>query len=59
MYFVNTDYLHLCVHTDRNFKVGDSRKVENADYTVTPVWMAGQLTMSNRARQGVLAGNAA
>ncbi len=58
-YFVNSDYLYLQCHPSREFTVGETRKVENADYDVVPVWFAGNLTCSNRARQGVLAGTSA
>lgn len=54
MYFLNTDYLYMQVSPKREFKVGKERKVENADYTVIPVFFAGNLTCSNRARQGVI-----
>ena len=56
MYFQNTDYLYVQVASGKKFTVGDSRKVTNADYEVVPVWLAGNLTCSNRARQGVIIG---
>ena len=54
MYFMNTDYLYMQHSPKREFTVGKERVVENADYTVVPVWFAGNLTCSNRARQGVI-----
>ena len=54
MYFLNTDYLYMQVSPKREFKVGKERKIENGDYTVIPVFFAGNLTVSNRARQGVI-----
>lgn len=56
MYFMNTDYLYVQCSPKRKFTVGQERKVTNADYTVIPVWLAGNLTCSNRARQGVIIG---
>lgn len=54
MYFLNTNYLCLRCHPDRKFKPGDARKIQNADYDVVPVFMAGNLTVSNRSLQGVI-----
>jgi hypothetical protein len=59
MYFINSDYLYMQCTPKRKFTVGKSREVTNADYTVVPVWLMGNLTMSNRARQGVIVGNIA
>lgn len=56
MYFVNTNYLYMQCTPKREFSVGKSRTVENADYDVVPVWFMGNLTCSNRARQGVITG---
>ena len=58
MYFVNCDYLYLQCAKQRKFSVGKTRTVENADYTATPIWLMGNLTCSNRARQGVIFGAA-
>lgn len=56
MYFLNTDYLYVQCSSKRKFTVGKERAVTNADYTVVPVWLAGNFTASNRARQGVIIG---
>ena len=57
MYFCNTDYLYMQCTPKREFTVGKTRIVENADYEVVPVWFMGNLTCSNRARQGVIVGS--
>ena len=57
MYFVNTDYLELCCPSNQKFTVGKPRTVTNAFYDVIPVLFAGNLTCSNRERQGVIIGS--
>lgn len=55
MYFLNTDYLYLRPHKDRNFKViGGDRMAVNQDAIYKIIGWAGNLTMSNAALQGVL-----
>jgi hypothetical protein len=54
MYFLNTRYLYMQHAPGRMFTVGKERIIENADYRAIPVWLAGNLTCSNRARQGVI-----
>ena len=54
MYFLDTDSLSFRYFTDRWFDVGDARTVTNADYEVVPVWVMGNLTCSERARNGVM-----
>ena len=54
MYFLNTNYLWLRPHANRNFVPLDRRQATNQDATVIPVVMAGNMTVSNRARQGVI-----
>ena len=54
MYFLDTDSLSFRYFTDRWFDVGDARQVTNADYEVVPVFVMGNLTCSDRARNGVL-----
>lgn len=56
MYFLNTDYLHLRVHPDLDFKTTDFVIPADQDVSVAKVLWAGQLTVSNCALQGVLAG---
>jgi hypothetical protein len=52
-YFLNTDYLELVVHKDANLEVMDELKPYNQDAAVVPILWMGNLTCSNRARQGV------
>lgn len=56
MYFLNTDYLRLRPHKDRNFKlIGDRERVAiNQDAIYRIIGWAGNLTMSNAQLQGVL-----
>ena len=53
-YFLNTNFLYLRPHKDRQFVPLRKRDSLNQDATVLPVVWAGNLTTSNRARQGVL-----
>ena len=57
MYFLNSDYLFLRPHTDRQFTPLMERQSINQDACVTPVVWAGNLTCSNRSLQGVLIGS--
>lgn len=54
MYFINSDYLELVVHRDTNWTTLEEKMSVNQDATVIPILWMGQLTCSNRARQGVL-----
>ncbi len=54
MYFINSEFLELCVHRDANWSTLDEKMSVNQDATVIPIIWMGQLTCSNRARQGVL-----
>lgn len=54
MYFLTTDSLAFRYAPNRWFDVGESQKVLNADYSVTPVWVMGNLTTNNRALNGVI-----
>lgn len=55
MYFLNTDYIYLRPHKDRNMKVIDgSRLAVNQDAMYRIIGWAGNMTMSNAALQGVL-----
>lgn len=54
LYMINTDYLFLRPHTDRQFVPLMERESINQDACVTPVVWAGNLTCSNRALQGVM-----
>jgi len=55
MYFLNTDYLYLRPHKDRNFKViGGDRMAINQDALYKIIGWAGNMTLSNASLQGVL-----
>lgn len=54
MYFLTTSSFAFRYARDRWFSVGETRTVTNADYEVTPIWVAGNLTCNNRALNGVL-----
>jgi hypothetical protein len=56
MYFLNTDYLKLRPHRDRNFKIigGREREAINQDAIYRIIGWAGNLTMSNAKLQGVI-----
>lgn len=54
MYFQNTDYLKGKVHPDANLTVLEDMRPINQDASVIPVLWMGNLTVSNRALQGVL-----
>ena len=54
MYFLNTEYMHLVVHTDANMTPLEKMRPYNQDASVnTMIWM-GNMTISNRQLQGVL-----
>lgn len=53
MYFLNTDYLELCVHADANLTVSDEKISTNQDATTIPILFQGNLACSNRSLQGV------
>lgn len=55
MYFLNTNYIYLRPHKDRNMKViGGDRMAINQDALYKIIGWAGNMTMSNAALQGVL-----
>lgn len=55
-YVLNTTYLKLHIHKDRNYAVTKFVEPANADVLVAKVKFAGQLTVSNCALQGVIDG---
>lgn len=56
MYFLNSEYIHFRPHVDCNFvPIGEDRFAVNQDAMVKLVGFAGNLTVSNRRLQGVLA----
>lgn len=55
MYFLNTDYIYLRPHKDRNMKViGGDRMAVDQDALYKIIGWAGNLTLSNASLQGVL-----
>ena len=55
MYFLNTNYLYLRPHKDRDMTVvGGERMAVNQDAFYKIIGWAGNLTMSNASLQGVL-----
>lgn len=56
MYFLNTDYIKLRPHKDRDFRlIGDRNRVAiNQDAVYAIIGWAGNMTMSNAELQGVL-----
>jgi len=54
MYFLNTDYLFLRYAEGREFVPLGEKASVNQDALVMPVAWAGNMTVSNRARQGVI-----
>lgn len=55
MYFLNTDFIYLRTHKDRDMTViGGDRRAVNQDALYRIIGWAGNLTMSNASLQGVL-----
>lgn len=54
MYFVNTNYLELCVHQDADLEVMDEMRPVNQDGAVIPILWMGNLVCSNRKQQAVI-----
>jgi hypothetical protein len=54
MYFLNTDYLFVRPAKGREFKPLGEKSSVNQDAMVMPVVWAGNMTVSNRARQAVV-----
>jgi len=54
MYFVNTNYLELCVHEDADLEVMDEMRPVNQDGAVIPILWMGNLVCSNRKQQAVI-----
>ena len=53
-YFLNTQYLGLCVHQDADLEVMDEQRPINQDGVVVPIIWMGNMTCSNRNQQGVI-----
>ncbi len=59
MYFLNTDYIYLRPHKNRDMKViGGERMAVNQDAIYKIIGWAGNMTMSNASLQGVLSDKA-
>lgn len=54
MYFLNTNYLELVVHSDANLTVMDEAKPYNQDAVVVPIIWMGNLVTNARFLQGVM-----
>lgn len=54
MYYLNTDYLEVVAHEDANWSQMDDKMSVNQDGVVIPILFMGNVTCSNRARQGLL-----
>lgn len=54
MFFLNTEYLEMCVHQSANWSTLDEKMSVNQDAEVIPMIWMGNLVCSNRARQGRL-----
>ena len=55
MYFLNTDFIHLKTHRDRNFAPLDpDRFATNQDAMVKMIGYAGNMCLSNASLQGVI-----
>ena len=54
MYFINTNYLDLVVHTDADLTVMDEVRPVNQDGAVTQILWMGNLTCSNRHLQACI-----
>lgn len=53
-YFINTRYLELVAHQDADLEVMDEIRPVNQDGAVVTILWMGNLTLSNRSRQGVM-----
>lgn len=53
-YFLNTEYLKLVVHKDADLEQVEEQRPVNQDGVVIPILWMGNLTLSNRAQQGVM-----
>jgi hypothetical protein len=53
MYFLNTNYIELVVHSDANMTIMDEAKPYNQDAVVIPIISMCNMTVSNRSLQGI------
>lgn len=54
MWFLNPQYLKFVIGKGRNFKVGDFKEARDQDAKSSKIILYAQLTVSNRARQGLI-----
>lgn len=54
MYFINSEYIGLCVHKDADLEIMEEQRPINQDGVVTPILWMGNMTCSNRNQQGVI-----
>lgn len=54
MYFLNTDYFELVVHSQADLEIMDEMRPYNQDAAVVPILWMGNLVLTNRSLQGVL-----
>jgi hypothetical protein len=54
IYFLNTRYLRVKIHKDRNFVMTDFVKPHDQDAKVAQIFVAGNMTTNNSRFQGVL-----
>lgn len=54
MYFLNTDYLEIIVHSQANWTQQDEKRPVNQDAVTIPILWQGQMVCSNRSLQGLL-----
>lgn len=54
MYFLNTEYIEMVVHTDADLMVQEDMRPYNQDATIIPVLWMGNMVISNRRLQAVL-----
>lgn len=56
IYFLNTNYLELVVHSSADLQTSDFVKPNNQDARTAQILWMGNMVMSNAARQGILSG---
>jgi len=54
IYYINSDYLYLCVHKQANWTQEEDKVPVNQDAVMIPILWMGQFCSSNRNLQGVL-----
>ena len=55
MYFLNEEYLFLCVHRDENMRRETIEKLETSNSMLMRIFWMGNLVSNNRRFQGELA----